>query len=108
MKPTRKSKPAKNELFSEMKTGLEEALSFAQGHKVAGLRAHVPDEIDVKAIRLRLRLSQEAFAERFGFKVSALRDWEQKRRHPERSARVLLRVIELEPKAVDRALRRAS
>jgi putative transcriptional regulator len=33
-----------------------------------------------------------------------VRDWEQKRRRPEASARVLLKVIEHRPEAVDAAL----
>jgi putative transcriptional regulator len=33
-----------------------------------------------------------------------VRDWEQGRRKPERSARILLRIVEKEPEAVTRAL----
>jgi putative transcriptional regulator len=59
---------------------------------------------DAKAIRKTTGLSQTAFAWRFGFDVSALRDWEQGRRTPDRAARVLLAIIKYEPKAVERAL----
>jgi putative transcriptional regulator len=59
---------------------------------------------NAKAIRKATGLSQTDFAWRFGFDVSALRDWEQGRRNPDRAARVLLAVIQYEPKAVDRAL----
>ena len=58
----------------------------------------------MRAIRRSLGLSQESFALRFGFTASAVRDWEQGRRQPERAARVLLMVIEREPEAVTRAL----
>jgi putative transcriptional regulator len=61
-------------------------------------------KISVAKIRSSTGLSQAEFAERFGFAVATLRDWEQGRRHPDRSARLLLRVIEVEPKAVLRAL----
>ncbi|HET8729071.1 MAG TPA: helix-turn-helix domain-containing protein, partial [Alphaproteobacteria bacterium] len=57
-------------------------------------------------VRRRLGLSQQEFAARYGFAVSALRDWEQGRRRPEQAARVLLKVIEHEPQAVERALAR--
>lgn len=67
-------------------------------------RGKVPGKINVAKIRSVTGLSQAEFADRFGFAVATLRDWEQGRRHPDRSARVLLRVIELEPKAVLRAL----
>ena len=59
---------------------------------------------DARAIRKATGLSQSAFAWRYGFDVSALRDWEQGRRTPDRSARVLLAIIKYEPKAVERAL----
>lgn len=60
---------------------------------------------NVRRIRKSLNLTQSGFAFRFGFDVTALRDWEQGRRKPDRAARILLSVIEHEPKAVDRALR---
>ena len=59
---------------------------------------------DVRAIRERLGLSQEAFAKRFQLSLRTVQDWEQKRRVPEGPARVLLRVIEREPEAAARAL----
>jgi len=59
---------------------------------------------DARAIRKATGLSQAAFAWRYGFDVSALRDWEQGRRTPDRSARVLLAIIKYEPRAVERAL----
>jgi putative transcriptional regulator len=65
---------------------------------------HVPETVDVKAVRARTGLSQEGFALRYGFTPAAVRDWEQNRRRPEQAARVLLLVIDREPKAVDRAL----
>ena len=64
----------------------------------------VPARINVQKIRVTTGLSQADFASRFGFAVATLRDWEQGRRHPDRSARLLLRVIETEPRAVLRAL----
>jgi DNA-binding transcriptional regulator YiaG len=59
---------------------------------------------DAKAIRRATGLSQSAFAWRYGFDVSAVRDWEQGRRTPDRAARVLLAIIKYEPSAVERAL----
>jgi putative transcriptional regulator len=47
---------------------------------------------------------QTAFAARFGFSTAAVGDWEQGRRQPEASARVLLTVMERDPEAVMRAL----
>lgn len=83
--------------------GARQALAYAKGRR-KGFVAHVPDHVDVAAIRKRLGLSQGEFAARFGFKLDALQNWEQGRRRPEGSARALLRVIDREPEAVERAL----
>ncbi|GIK98575.1 MAG: transcriptional regulator [Alphaproteobacteria bacterium] len=83
--------------------GAHEALAYARGAR-EGLVAHVPDRIDVRAIRRRTGLSQQKFAARFGFALSALRNWEQGRRQPDPAARAFLRVIDREPEAVSRAL----
>lgn len=86
--------------------GLEAVQAYVEGrHDPAEYRVHVPEAIDVKAIRTRLKLSQARFADRFGFSAATVREWEQGRRTPEKAARVLLTVIAREPEAVDRALR---
>ncbi len=73
--------------------------------RVKGLRrVYNPPLPDVKAIRKKLGLSQAAFARRFGFSVRTVQQWEQGRTLPERSTRILLRVIEAAPKIVDQAL----
>ena len=48
--------------------------------------------------RKRLRLSRQKFADRFGLDVRALQEWEQGRRVPDRAARVLLTVIDRDPR----------
>ena len=91
--------------FEKIKAGLDSARAYLDGTTDKSLyRAHVPQKVDVRKIRTRLGLSQEAFAETYGFAVSAVRDWEQGRRKPERSARILLKIVEKEPEAVTRAL----
>jgi putative transcriptional regulator len=59
---------------------------------------------DVRAIRRGLGFSQKEFARRFGFSVRTVQEWEQGRAVPDRPARILLRVIEKSPKAVERAV----
>nr|WP_274709344.1 helix-turn-helix domain-containing protein [Nitratireductor luteus] len=59
--------------------------------------------VDVKAIRKASGMTQEAFASTYGFTLGALRDWEQGRKRPERTARILLRVIVHAPDTVARA-----
>jgi len=86
--------------------GLKGVLNYLDGN-TSGAVTHivdVPEAVDVRDIRRRSGLSQDRFAERYGFKVSALRDWEQGRRHPDRTARILLTVIAKNPEAVEDAL----
>ncbi len=86
--------------------GMREAVAYAQGEGVEVRETFVqtPAEVDVKAIRERLRLSQAAFARQFGFSVGSVRNWEQRHRRPEGPARTLLKVIEIDPEAVLKAL----
>jgi len=67
-------------------------------------RVYNPPVLDVKAIRHKLGLSQAEFAQQFGFSVRTVQQWEQGRAIPDRPARILLRVIDTAPQAVERAL----
>lgn len=93
--------------FNKIMEGVEQARAYLEGTAdKRRYRVHVPAKVDVRKIRTRLGLSQESFAATYGFAVSAVRDWEQGRRRPERSARILLKIVEREPEAVTRALGR--
>lgn len=59
---------------------------------------------DVRKIRAKLDQSQEQFAAMIGVSVATLRNWEQGRRTPDGPALALLRVTEIDPRAVARAL----
>ena len=82
-----------------------EAVAIAEG-KMKPARLISAEEIDVAAIRGKMKLSQGKFAERFHLSTATVRDWEQKRRNPDRIAANLLRVIEYSPETVERALKR--
>ncbi len=86
--------------------GMQDALAYAQGDLERGQArtVSVPDTIDVKAIRQRQGLTQADFAQRYGFALNSIRNWEQGRRRPEGPARLLLLLIDREPEAVQRAL----
>lgn len=58
----------------------------------------------MRAIRKKLGMSQKRFADLFGFDVSAVRNWEQGRRVPNKATRAFLKVIDREPKVVVEAL----
>jgi putative transcriptional regulator len=78
---------------------------FTAAEILAAGRRITADEVeDVRALRTRFGLSQEAFAARFGFSVDAIRQYESRRRVPAGPVRTLLRVIAHEPDAVTRAL----
>jgi len=59
---------------------------------------------NVRALREKLKLTQEEFAERFHLPLGTVRDWEQGAHRPDRAAQVLLTVIARDPEAVARAL----
>lgn len=90
-----------DEAFAGVMAGMTDVLNFYRG-ETRGFRVHTAQ--DIKAIRGRTKLSQPAFAARFGLDVAALRDWEQGRRQPERSAQVLLSLIAKEPETIHRLL----
>src|SRR5260370_83110 len=74
--------------FDKIKAGLGEAKAYLDGSaNKRGYGIHVPARVNVKKIRTRLGLSQESFAQTYGFALSAVRDWEQGRRQPERRQR---------------------
>lgn len=77
-------------------------LTAAQLKKFKRVRS--VQKVDIKAIRVRLHLSQDAFAYYFGVSVRTVQEWEQHRREPTATARNFLKVIEKEPTAVLRAL----
>ena len=93
--------------FDRIKASLEDGIAYAHGD-VQDRRVHqveVP-AVDVRAIRKRTGLTQQKFSSKYGFAVASLRNWEQGRRQPERSARLLLKVIDRHPAAVEEALTR--
>jgi putative transcriptional regulator len=95
--------------FDKIKAGLDDAKAYLEGSTdKSDYRIHVPNRVNVKKIRARLGLSQQSFAQTYGFALSAVRDWEQGRRQPDRSARILLKVVEKEPEAVTRALAKSA
>ncbi|MGH6980070.1 MAG: helix-turn-helix domain-containing protein, partial [Stellaceae bacterium] len=64
--------------FDQIMAGLEDGIAYARGDKSRGVehRVRVPPPIDVRAIRKKFGLSQQKFADRFGFDARALQDWE--------------------------------
>lgn len=84
--------------------GLGEALAHSKGDAMPDLILHIPASVDVSAIRHRTGLSQAAFSRRIGVSPATLRNWEQGRRSPEGPARVLLAMLERNPRIVEETL----
>ena len=91
---------------SKIITGLKEAVKYARGDaaKGAARTVFVPNPLDVRSIRQRQGLTQEAFATKYGFSLSTIKNWEQGHRAPTGPSRTLLLVIEKRPHAVEEAL----
>jgi putative transcriptional regulator len=68
---------------------------------------HLSSHLPGREVKNCQGLTREQFAARFCFAKHAVKDWEQRGRQPERSARILLKVIAHDPEAVERALRAA-
>lgn len=57
-------------------------------------------KVNVRALRKRLGMSQEAFAGRYGLDVATVQNWEQGRTTPDGPAATLLQVIDRDPEKV--------
>ena len=93
--------------FEKIEEGLKEALAVARGDAKPE-RLHIPSEIDVRAIRGKLGLSQEDFAARFGFTLHQIGQWEQRRCRPLGGVRAYLLIIAQDPERVSALLRKAA
>lgn len=87
-------------VFDDVMEGLDQARRYAGGEEVPGLVVHVPATLDVSGIRAKSGMSQPAFAGTVGVKLATLRQWEQGRRAPEGPARVLLAMVDRNPRIV--------
>lgn len=80
----------------------------AMGEALAHAREEGPvilhEPVNPKEIRARVRLTQAQMAPLMGMSLSGYRKWEQGQRSVSGPAAALLRVIEREPAAVQRAL----
>lgn len=90
--------------FKSIEAGLKEALAHARGEAPATVHEIDLPEPDVQEIRSRTGLSQAEFARSIGVKKGTLLNWEQHRRSPEGPARVLLALIDKDPRIVQRML----
>lgn len=89
--------------YDSIAAGLEQAVAFSKGHKVAA-RVHAFSPLDIKRIREATGLTQREFAATFGISLGTLRHWERGDRAPRGPALVLLTVMARDPRAILQAI----
>lgn len=89
----------RKDLFDELLESVREGGAILRGEKAAS-REFILEDPDVRGLRESYGLSQPKFAALLGISVGTLRNWEQGRRRPEGSARVLLRIVARHPDAL--------
>ena len=88
-----------NDLFSELLASVREGGAILRGEQAPSRRFELSPP-DVKKIREGYELSQSEFAALLGVSIKTLQNWEQGRRSPHGTARVLLQVAAKHPEAV--------
>ena len=84
---------------------LEETISIKKGEiEPTNVTEVIPKEISVHQIRDSLHLTQKEFADRYGFTLGTVRNWEQGIRTPDRASRILLRLIERQPDVIQKLI----
>jgi putative transcriptional regulator len=83
---------------------LGEARDYAEG-RAGSARGRVVEVPDVRAIRRKLHLSQQEFAEKYRIPLPTLRNWEQGRRQPDAPAAAYLHAIAMRPREISEALK---
>jgi putative transcriptional regulator len=87
---------------------VREMVAHRRGKLSLSTRKVTPPDAIVVSIGKKLGYTQKQFAEHFGFALSAVKDWEQGRRKPERATRIFLAVIATNPQVIEQVLSRFS
>jgi putative transcriptional regulator len=83
----------------------KDILAHVKGEaKLPTRRIVLPDEVDVRRIRTKAKMSQAEFARAFCINPRTLQEWEQGRRKPDATTRAYLAVIAKNREAVLDAL----
>jgi putative transcriptional regulator len=83
---------------------MRQAAQHAEGGTVRGMRATIVELPDVRAIRQKLHMSQQRFAETYRIPLPTLKNWEQGRHSPDAPAAAYLQAIARQPKLIKEAL----
>jgi len=95
----------RTKLGMALEQSAKEILAHVKGDvRLPTHRIVLPDEVDVKRIRTKARMSQAQFARTFCINPRTLQEWEQGRRKPDATTRAYLAVIAKNRAAVMDAL----
>ena len=92
-----------NKFSKDLVESLTDAVEHAEG-RPTGVRVHIVEVPDVRAIRRSLRMSQQEFARTYRIPLATLKNWEQGRRQPDATAAAYLQVIASRPREAKEAL----
>ena len=92
-----------DEMFNELLASVEEMDAVKKGKAKSGRRFKFADP-EVRAIRVKIGMTQNKFAALIGVSQRTLENWEQGRRHPTGPARALLKIVEADPESAIRTL----
>ncbi len=92
-----------DEMFNELLASVEEMDAIKKGKTKPG-REFKFDGPEVRAIRLRIGMTQNKFAALIGVSQRTIENWEQGRRHPTGPARALLKIVQADPESAIRTL----
>ena len=88
-----------DKIFNELLQSVDQAKSIMSGN-LKPSRTFYIEEPNAKEIRVKLKLTQNEFSNLLNISINTLRNWEQGRRTPQGTARVLLNVVNTHPEAL--------
>lgn len=92
-----------DKLFKELESNLGKAVRYAKSEAAATEYLVLSPE-DIKAIRLKVKMSQAVFAREFQLKLDTIKGWEQGKRSPDAAATNYLRMIQKAPQFVKQTI----
>jgi putative transcriptional regulator len=87
--------------FDQLVKGVREMKRHMAGKRVRGAKVTELSAPDVRTIREAAKISQSQFAKLIGVNLRTLQNWEQQRTQPTGPARALLRIVAVNPKAIE-------
>ena len=87
--------------FNQLVKGVREMKRHMAGKPVRGAKTTEQPVPDVRTIREAAHISQSQFAKLIGVNLRTLQNWEQQRTQPTGPARALLKIVALNPKAIE-------